>query len=64
MRKLFASLLLAVSLSVSVLADPNPGDVPFPPAPPPCQQNCTGAAVSSPVPPLVVRLVLAILTSR
>lgn len=62
MRRLLAISLLGLCLSTPVLA----GDVPFPPVPPapPCAENCKGAPTSSPVPQIVIDLVLSLITFR
>lgn len=59
MRRVFAISLLALCLSTPAIA----GEIPFPPAPPSCKENCT-APSTSPVPQIVIDLVLSLIALR
>lgn len=59
MRKALAISLLALSLSATVRA----GEVPFPPLPPPCTENCSSSSTTT-LPTLTYELIVKLITSR
>lgn len=61
MKRVIAVSLLVLCLSAHASA----GEVPFPPAPPSCQQApCPQSSTLSPIPPIVIDLVLSLITFR
>lgn len=62
MKKILAPTLLIIFLCSTALA----GDVPFPPVPPvpPCTENCIRSVTVSPIPPIIIDLVLSLIALR
>lgn len=61
MKRLLAISLLALSLSTVTLA----GEVPFPPLPPPCTENCTQSAPTlTPLEILIIEIAVSVITKR
>lgn len=60
MRHSLSALLLVCFMSATALA----GHIPIPPRLPPCTENCTGQATTSPILTEAILLLLTITTKR
>lgn len=60
MKRLLAISLLALSLSTVALA----GEVPSPPAPPTCTENCPQSTTTTTVTTVVIEIVLLLITQK